>query len=200
MITELQRSDAFGFHTQSQLQDKFYTSLPSTKRFKDTVLQKLGSTERDYPVRASGIISKITIIKNTLTVAGYIPIIGTIIGIAKLILINKYKSQLDDALNQAEDELNQAEENLKEANERYKNAPDLLKRGISSFRNFCRQSSVDAELSGTSLKISDYRQIISNARSLTSMQKNRSWVEVTSLGFLLIIPDLIFTIGRNLPK
>ncbi len=132
MSLSIQKSDAFGFHTYNQFKGKLI-SISNSMDVNNPILQE---AEKKF--------QKINLVKNLVTAAGYIPVVGTIAAIAKLVLINKAEKEMS--------------------------------------------------------KDSRGRRLKPLVQNYFTGQKIRSGIELTSLGFLLLIPDIIFTIGRNIGK
>ncbi len=126
MSCSIQRSDAFGFHTCNQIKDKL------------EFIAKFTGNNNPMPLEKIKKLPKINLVKNLVTVAGYIPVVGTIAAIAKLVLISRLEKEMSE---------------------------DPIKQVVQNY---------------------------------LTMQKIRSGIELTSLGFLLLIPDIIFTIERNM--
>jgi len=142
MSAPIQRSDAFGYHTCDQLGAKCVCSVLS-------IGLKVGEVPPpDFMADVQKHLPRVNLVKNLVTIAGYIPVIGTIVAVAKLIIIGKAEKFI-------------------EKNKKEKSEVVIIQKEFQGYADG---------------------------------QKIRSWIEVTSLGFFLLIPDLIFTIGRNVSK
>lgn len=126
----MQKSDAFGFFSNHQLQEKIQRSID----LENTLI--MDPRRKQKPCKEDE-VHAYTVFLNLEHAIGYLPIIGTIAAIVKLIFINKLN--------------------------------------FSAFTNETAQTEILAWVSGETI---------------------RSWIEVTSLGIFLIIPDIIFTIIR----
>jgi len=137
-MSMIQASDTFGYHSFQQVYDKVTTSAYNTGN---------GKILEDDKENFKKVIKIANYAKSGLNVAGYIPVIGTIIAIAKLSILFI-----------ADKKLLHSKDNVMDT------------------------------------------KMVPIYKSISMWLKIRSAIELTSLGFLLLIPDLIFTIGRAIPK
>ena len=133
-MSTIHASDMFGYHSHNQLWNKFEILIPADQKYKSESFANAKKFTRfaNY-------------IKSALHVAGYIPIIGTIVAIAKLIFMEVARKKLFNE-----------------------------EKGFPEFTHL--------------------------GKKVIEGMKIRSAIELTSLGFVLIIPDLMYTIERNINK
>lgn len=101
-MNSLSARDVFGYHSCAQITEK------SVNFAQKTVNEKFNSPETNFVYRVEKEdleevlesynlnLKKITVLSNVAKVLCYIPIIGTIIGIAGLILLGKYEETILD--------------------------------------------------------------------------------------------------------
>lgn len=132
-ISPLSYRDAYGYHSWNQFKQLFYPVLEDNARI-----------DHLTPDSYNESIQSFNYIKSAMQIAGYTPIIGTIVGISKLIFLAYHRHEIQQ---------------------------DAVRYSSDGYGD----------------------RLISCIHGLTV----RSAIEATSFGFLLIIPDLIFSFSRN---